>query len=599
MLFAISWMLQGAANGYLLVFLSVLIGLWVLWFVVARGRWRDVAAIAAAAVVAVIPLAPILYRFILVHRREGLARGLSEVASFGADIAAPLCASPRLTLWSWLQAGCYEAELFAGAALLSLCALGAIALRADRRERAARVDEPAAVPPAPADRTVVTLTRRAALAAAAVYVAIAASTVVAGPWRVDLGFLRASASSPVKPASTALVFLLVVFLLSPRTRAVVRRGATPTFYLGAAFTCWVLSWGPFPRFLGTDVLYQAPYAWLMQLPGVGGLRVPARFWMMSLICLVVFMGIGMARVLARRRRAAPLLVIAAACGLLADGWTTIPVAPLPAAGPLDPGALRGATVLSLPAGDTNPDALQALHAVTGGWRTVNGYSGYEPGYYEALRTLSASHDAALFAPLLDRGALHVLLDDGDSATRAFVERQPQFELFPSRDGRLHYRLPARPRAARPPPALGRRLDVSALGASCAPEGLASAIDGRLDTRWVCGVQTADQQLTIDLGRVTAAGAIVYALGSVGADFPRALIVETSVDEREWQEAWRGSPAAEVLSAALAAPRETRFVVRFTPREARHVRLRQVGRDVRNYWSIAELEVWTGAGAVSP
>ena len=34
-LYGVCWMLQGAANGYALVFLSVLIGVWLLWFVVA------------------------------------------------------------------------------------------------------------------------------------------------------------------------------------------------------------------------------------------------------------------------------------------------------------------------------------------------------------------------------------------------------------------------------------------------------------------------------------------------------------------------------------------------------------------------------------
>jgi hypothetical protein len=591
-LFAVSWMLQGAANGYLLVFFSVLIGLWVLWFVVARRRWRDFMAIAAAALLAVLPLAPILNRFIVVHQREGLTRGLTEVASFGADIAAPLCASSRLTFWGWLQFGCAEGELFAGAALVAICAMSAIAIRSERRAPGGPARGGWFTRPDRGEPAMVMTARRVAVATAGVYLAIAASTVIAGPWRVDVGFLRASVSSPVKPVSTALALLLVALVLSPRARAAVRRGAVPTFYAGAALTCWVLSWGPFPRLLGTEVLYQAPYAWLMQLPGVGGLRVPARFWMVSLICLVVLMGVSIARVLARcRRSTAASLVIAAACGLLIDGWTTIPVAPLPPEPP-DAGTLRGATVITLPVGDTVSDALSALHAVTGGWKTVNGYSGYEPGYYEALRTLAAAGDEALFAPFRGRGALHVLIDDADSAARAFVERQPGAELLVRRDGARQYRLRPQRGVERPAPDLGRRLDTATLRASCSPEGLAYAIDGRLDTRWVCGVQTADHQISIDLGRVTAVGALVYALGSTAANFPRDLIVETAVDGEVWQAAWQGSPAAEVFSAALAAPLETRLMLQFTPREARHIRLRQVGRDERNYWSIAELEVWS-------
>jgi hypothetical protein len=83
-----------------------------------------------------------------------------------------------------------------------------------------------------------------------------------------------------------------------------------------------------------------------------------------------------------------------------------------------------------------------------------------------------------------------------------------------------------------------------------------------------------------------------ALGSYGFGFPRELIAETSADGERWQAAWTGSPAALVLRAALESPRETRVRLAFTAREARYVRLRQVGRGDR-YWSIAELELWSG------
>jgi hypothetical protein len=38
-LFGLAWALQGAANGYYLLFSSILIGLWVVWFVLFRRRW--------------------------------------------------------------------------------------------------------------------------------------------------------------------------------------------------------------------------------------------------------------------------------------------------------------------------------------------------------------------------------------------------------------------------------------------------------------------------------------------------------------------------------------------------------------------------------
>jgi hypothetical protein len=586
-LFAVCWALQGAANGYMLVYFSVLVAGWVLWFLIARGRWRDAGLVAAAAAAAALPLVPILYRYFTAQRRLGLSRNLGEIASFGADIAAPLCAPATLTFWGWLRVACApEGELFLGVALAALCAVGTLRLREreHRYEPRSHGDaEPdvdsassraSAVLPALASRQRVPVLRfvqRLAVTIAIVFVGIAASVWLTGPWRVDLGWFRASASSADKPLSTALALLLIAWVISDRFRAAVMRGSASTFYLWAAVVCWVLSWGPFPRAFGTAVLYQAPYAWLLQLPGVGALRVPARFWMMTVLCLSVVAGLAVADALRRRApRRSGIAVAIIAAGLLADVWVTIPVAPLPP--PVaDAGSLRAQTVLVQPMGRIDRDVGTVYHAVDQGFRAVNGFSGYEPPYYEALRTLSAAGDSVLLEPFLRLGALTIVDENG--ALR---------------------RMPVRPSQAQAPVPQGTRLAAQGRDASCSPEGMAYATDGDIETRWVCGVQNADHQVTFDLGRVAPVGSIVHALGALGADFPRQLIVETSTDGASWEPAWEGSPAAGVLIAAMEAPRLTRLVLPFTPRPAQYVRLRQTGRHERNYWSISEFEVWSGA-----
>jgi hypothetical protein len=125
------------------------------------------------------------------------------------------------------------------------------------------------------------------------------------------------------------------------------------------------------------------------------------------------------------------------------------------------------------------------------------------------------------------------------------------------------------------------------------ERLALADDGDLETSWSCGLQTSDQSITADLGAAVTVGTVVHALGSLGTAFPRRLVVETSLDGHAWTTAWNGSPAAAVLEAAMAAPREIRAVISFPSRPARYVRLRQTGRHDLYYWSIAELELWSG------
>ncbi|HEX5109419.1 MAG TPA: discoidin domain-containing protein [Vicinamibacterales bacterium] len=579
-LFALTWALQGAANGYALVYFSFMVGLWVAWFMAARGRWRDVGAVAAALVAAALPLAPILYRYLTAQRALGLTRGLGEIADYSADIAAPLCAPPALTFWGWLRVACApEGELFVGGALIALCVAGAIAGKGLWGGLPVAGDPPA--------RWRV-LMRRTALGIALMYGAITLWTIVFGPWRVDFPF-RASASSADKPATVTLVLLLVALLLSDWFRRLVQRGSTATFYMLCAVVCWVLAWGPFPRFFGERVLYQAPYGWLMALPGFSALRVPARLWLIVIVCLTVFMGLAVARLLAgRTARATRLILTVAALALAADGWTTIPTAavPQPVSG------LADRTVLRLPVGEILGDIESVYHAVTQNYRAINGYSGYFPPYYEALGALSQARDERMFGPFLSRGSIDVLTRPDDVRSRVMVERQPGAMLV-SEGVLAHYRVPARDvPPIRTDPA-GRPVPIGSVRSECSPERVGLMTDRNPQTGWVCGVQEPVQDITIDLGAVTEVGAIVQTIGSNGAFFPRQLRIETSLDERSWLNAWEGSPAAEVLYAAMARPRESRTVIEFAPRPARFVRLTQVARGGTYVWSIAELEVFSG------
>ena len=595
-LFGVSWLLQGAANGYYLVYFTGVVVLWVAWFMAARRRWRDVGAVSATLIVASVPLVPILYRYGAVQRELGLSRNIGEIAGFGADIAGLLCAPARLTFWGWLRVACVpEGELFAGVGLIALCVAGVIfRLKTTFRLKAEATDPQKTrgfhlQVEGNRNNRLRVLAQRTALAIALLYGAIALVTVLWGPWRIDFP-LRASASSADKPASVTLVFLLLSALLSRRFHDIVRCGSTDTFYLLCAIVCWVLSWGPFPRLFGEAVLYQAPYAWFARLPGGESLRVPARIWMMAALCLAVFMGLGVARLLGQRRpRGARLLTVAAALALVGDGFTTIQVAAIPPA-PLVPPT--GKAVLRLPVGQVYPDIAAVYHAVTQRYRSINGYSGYQPPYYGALGALSAAGDSRLFLPFVSREELHVLVGRGDRESRTLVASQPGAQLV--LEGPVaHYRVPLRAVTPVRMEPVGLRIPVQAVEATCAPEGRALAIDGNLRTRWICGAQSPDQSLTADLGSPAHVGTIVHAMGPIGIEFPRQLVIETSEDGMIWTTAWEGSPAAAVMFAALARPLDGRALIEFAPRPARYVRLRQLAGDGLYPWSLAELEVWSG------
>jgi hypothetical protein len=495
--FGACWLLQGAANGYLLVYFTAIVGLWLLWFVVAARRWRALLEIALAMIVFVLPLAPILARYVTVHARHGFSRTPEEVRIYAADIVAPLCASPELSVWGWLRVACGtpgETELFIGAALVVLCAGGL--LLAQRRSR------------------------------------------------------------------------------------------TAGFYLVAAFLAWAFSWGPSPTLRGTVLLDAGPFSALMMLPGVDGLRVPARFWMMTVMCLSIAMGILLAAVPARGRRVAWTATMLAAIALLADGWTMIRVVAAPApAMPLE--SLRGRTVVELPVGDLGRDSAAVFRAVTGGWRTVNGYSGFEPAHYASLREASRAEDPALFGPLQARGDLDLLVADDAPRLRTMVERYTDARQLGSVPGFTRYRLA---RTAPPRASPGQRLRATSISASCSPDLVPAMTDGDRRTHWQCGPQTADQSVTADLGRARSVSAVVPALGAYSTNAPRELIVELSQDGSAWEQVWRGAVTAPAIAAGLADPLRIPLTVAFEPHTARYVRLRQVGRDSAWYWSIAELSI---------
>ena len=585
-LFAVCWMMQAAANGYFLVFFSVLVGFWILGFVLFQRRWRDGAMIAAAVAVASLPLIPILLRFVQVHEHHGLSRTPEEIVRGSADISSVLCAVPSLEAWGRLALGVCggERRLFPGAALVALCAVAAWGARKPTLTRLGT-------------RRIATGISAALLALGVLMVAAAVAVGVSGPWRWDLGPLHLSTSSVGKPFSRGLIVLLLAAAVSPAVWTALRRASVAGLYLLLAALMWAFSWGPSPALYGKPALEQGPYSLLLMLPGIDGLRVPARFWMMTVLCLCVAMGVLLAAALRRRGAGtARLVAVTGGCLLALDGWATLPASDLVAAAPR-PELLRGGVVITLPiGGNLDYDAAAQLEAIDGGWRSINGYSGYMPRHYRLLRDASERRvvDPVVLSPFLARGDLHVIVHERSSRHVGFVEGQPGAQAIAAANGLLQYRIPGQGTA--PPSAPGgARVRVASLSVSCAPERMLFALDDDSSTGWACGPQQPGQEVTADLGTVATVAQVVPALGTFVTDFPGRLLVETSVDGEAWIEAWDRGVLPETFEALLKDPRAARVVVSFAPRPARYVRLRLMSRDDVTHWTVAELEIWSGGG----
>ncbi|MCC7243278.1 MAG: hypothetical protein IT180_15225, partial [Acidobacteria bacterium] len=92
---ALGVVMVSLSSGYYMVMVPLFVVLYVIWEIAARGRWRDAGmwrALAAAGMVAMLALAPVLLAYIEARRRLGFARSVEEAAQMSAPIASYLAA---------------------------------------------------------------------------------------------------------------------------------------------------------------------------------------------------------------------------------------------------------------------------------------------------------------------------------------------------------------------------------------------------------------------------------------------------------------------------------------------------------------------------
>lgn len=571
-LFGVAWLLQALSNGYTLFLMSALVGLWLLWFVVLQRQWRALGAMVAALGVATLPLVPILVTYLTVHARNGFTRSPVEMKAFSSDALGLLCPAFEVSAWSWIRYACTpEGELFPGVVTAALCAGGFFLLR-----RPGDVADPAWM----------RWTRRVALALAVFHAVSALTVMVLGPWRIALGPLAARSSSLARPFMNAVLTGILAFLLSPGARAAVRSSSPLGFYLVAGALAWLFALGPVPAVNGESVGYPGPFAAFAALPGFSSLRVPGRFWLISTMCLAVVAGLAVQALLRGRERLARMALAGVlSAGVLADGWELhIPSGPVPP-GPPAPALLRGQRVLYLPVGAIG-DAFPTYYAVVQGWFAVNGYSGFAPNHYDGIRYGAKEELDGTFQYFRSSADLHVVVAADAPRLRALVERQPGVVRTAESPTATQYRLP---RWSESGPAVpeGTAVDVAAAHASCPPARV--LVDGAFDEMWLCEPQMGTESITLELRRPVALGAVRLTLGRPVA-FPRALVVETSMDGESWVQARRGDVLEAFITAALASPTRPVIVLPFEPRNAAFVRLRQIGSDPTASWSMREVEL---------
>jgi hypothetical protein len=396
--------------------------------------------------------------------------------------------------------------------------------------------------------------------------------------------------SQLFPGLTMLLLIaagLILQLHSNRKAAAsasTRSGRLLSFYLLAALAMWLLSLGPAPAFGGRPLGLAGPYRLLMLLPGFNGIRVPARFWMMAVLCLAAAGAIVISRIRSSRARLAAAAI--AVIGLLIDGW------PSPILLGADPGMQVTHTDaiarLGLP---LDGNETETMYGAIAQQRPVfNGYSGYMAPQHYALADLLERGDVRILQRLAAEGPIEVVVRhdlDPQGRWRRFLSSVPGARLAEATSTWSVFRVQSTSPA--PSAAAGSRLAIAHLSASVDDKDVGAVVDGNLDSRWHAAPQESGATIVIDLGNIQRPSAVVMSLGAYAAQYPRTLDISLSMDGASWEQAWIGDTALATYDAAVASPRDIPVTIPLPRREARYVRLSEVGSSPRG-WSIVELEV---------
>jgi F5/8 type C domain len=589
-LFGVAWLLQAMCNGYYMLFFAVVIGLWLLWF--ATLRPRVFAGILATWVVASLPLAPLLWQYRAIHDGFGFARDFGTIRDFGADIAALLNAAGSLRLWGWLRVYRHaEGELFPGLTIALLIAGGLIF--GDDTGSTIREGRVAAG----AQRWWRLVRRGVALCAGSALL-VAVSALVHAPWKFSIvGIQLFSVTGPSKPLTWAIGLAILLALTSPGLRRACASRSVLGFYGLAAVLTWLFSLGPAPTLMGRPFMYRGPYALLMLFPGFNALRVPARFWMMTTLCLSVIGALLFDRLAARLGRARLAAAVVVSLAVLADGWVTdFPLAKTPDPWKVEACEGSGALV-ELPLGDPFRDVAAMYRGMSHGRAVVNGYSGYFPPGYAALRVGLGLHDDDVLTQLTTHGVRDIVVDstrDESGAWSRYVMAHAGSRAICAAEGRTLYRLgPAPPDAllaSRSVTTAGTPVRIAALRANVNEGDEKFMVDGDRATRWQSGPQSDHTVVDVDLGTERDVGGVQLLLGPFVEDFPRVFSIAALGKGAVWTELYRGGSAGRAFVGAFEAPRDVPMTFRFPTVTTRYLRLRTLANEETYYWSVAELKV---------
>ena len=583
--FGACWLLNGFTNGYFLVYFPILVGCWMLWFV---RRWRDVFAIGAAAVVASLPIVPMLIGYAKRQHAYGFSRSIGEIRLFGADVTAILASAPRAISSHWSFRPGPEGELYPGIAIVGLIIWGLIISVGAR---------PAAIKSSPV------IWRRVLIGLAAISALLAIIVMLTGGSALHLGPLEISMHRPSRLLTVAFWLGVIYLTTSPLARRAWKTQSVLAFYVIAAGVMYFLAMGPEPHFGATQVLYKPPYAWLMYLPGFDSVRVPARFGLLMILCFSTAAAIAYARLTAVPSRARLALVSLA---VLAEGWIVMPVVSLPPVVAVPPRILSAnASILELPVSGTfEANTIALYNAISHGRPLINGFSGYLPQHYYALYLALDNLDPTAFDAVRADAPVGIYVDAARDRPRpddvepnpagsqlALVAAIPGAELVEKTDRGSWFLLPQHTMSPEPVSS-GAELKPGSVDVTSTTELAGALTDGRPATRWFGAIhgESSTDTIALNFAQPIRPDVVEIDQGNWAASYSRDLEI-VAVTDAGRVTLYRGSLAAKAIRAALASKDVAIRIPITNAPETRRLELICHPPSKKFTWSVGEIRIF--------
>ncbi|HJN93689.1 MAG TPA: hypothetical protein QGF05_13320, partial [Dehalococcoidia bacterium] len=375
-----------------------------------------------------------------------------------------------------------------------------------------------------------------------------------------------------------------------------------------------------PTFWGRPLLPVGPYAWLAEVvPGLDGLRVPARLGMVVFLALSVLAAMGAARLLNRLPRwGQVLLVIGLTCGVLADGYGGfVDVQRFPAGGRAEERAVSDwvrerppGALLHLPFGGhgfTRQTLEQQYQTLFHRRPVVNGFSGYAP----ALQRLLSNDDALdgdpdlvgdVVTALRSLGVRYVAVHERDYAPgegiriAEAIQRSAGPLLEDTRLGQTRVLRLAEPAVVPTVPSTSGLVSIASDSFRAVASGrndrLEHAFDREPWTRWMSGTaQTGSEWLEIRFRHPTDLALLRMETAPLAeTDFPRGLLIESSTDLETFETLYEGRVIQPLFLGLVHEPRRGPIEIPLPPNRSLLLRIRQTGTSWFQ-WSITELRLW--------